>query len=261
MKIHCPGCGQLVPTENIALDSGWAKCPTCNEVTRLSEILPGYPPAKGDLPKPPDRPFDARCLVEQNDRKLFVHVPAQGMGGGTLALLAFALFWLSFMAFWTAGAAGLLFFGNQPRGAVNVVFPLFSIPFWAIGLGMLGSVAWMAFGTQTMLIDAGRVIVERKCLLWRRRRIRDRESLQCARIGTSPFIASHRSAPSSPLFTVDVVYQGGSFALPCSSQSEQEWLITVINGFLKSVPYAPSTYLDSDPWESFSPITPGRPAV
>lgn len=34
----------------------------------------------------------------------------------------------------------------------------------------------------------------------------------------------------------EIIYEGGSFKLPCNSQTEQAWLLAVINGFLQEGP-------------------------
>lgn len=74
------------------------------------------------------RPAPAGSKVErhQRDSELQLRIPAGGFGFSSLFLLGFNAFWLCFVAVWTVLAL---------QG--SIFFALFSIPFWAVGLGML----------------------------------------------------------------------------------------------------------------------------
>ncbi len=231
MKVNCPACGQVVPAEGIALNTGWGKCVACNEVFSLADVIEGYvPPAGSNVAGKPERPFDAWAVVEREPDRLMIHIPPHGMRAGTVGLLLFAIFWLGFVAFWTAGALGLLF-AQKPQG-LNIGFACFSIPFWLVGLGMLGGVLWASRSSRTVYFDGVEMVTELRCLLWRRRRARDLASVQHAR----EYDATARSdnQPASSNCGVEIVYTGGSFTLPCSSRAEQQWLLAEINDYLQS---------------------------
>ncbi len=70
------------------------------------------------------RPLGSRIELKQTDSSLNIKIPPAGWRGEGASLLMFALFWNSFLVFWTAMAlrAG--------------IFALFSIPFWLVGLGL-----------------------------------------------------------------------------------------------------------------------------
>ncbi len=242
MKVNCPRCNRVVGAENIALDTGWGKCGGCNEVFRLADVLPGYTAEAGAEQGVPERPFDAWAVAEQDDGKLFIHLPAQGMRAATWAMFGFATFWTGFIAFWTAGALGAFWGGNGLR-LENACFAAFSTPFWLIGFGMFASVLWMARGTRTVCLDASRIVTELRCLLFRRRRRLDRSMVQCAREGVRSAKSNDVSQTYFP-FSAEIIYAKGSFKLPCTSEAEQRWLIALINGFLKSVPYQPDGWAD-----------------
>lgn len=183
MKIFCPACEKTIAAENVDLKSGWGKCSACNDVFTLSGVLKGYvQPNESDFEGGPvERPFDAWARLESTDDYLAIFLPPHGMRFANWSLLGFATFWLCFIAFWTAGALGVL--GNkgaQPKQE-NILFACFSIPFWIVGLGMLGGVLWQARGTRSVYIDANQLFVERSCSIWRRRRLFDRSSVQHAR--------------------------------------------------------------------------------
>jgi hypothetical protein len=200
----------------------------------------------------PERPFDARAIVERSEEKLIVHVPPDGMRAPSWGLLGFAVFWLGFIAFWTAGALGLLFGGNGPIGWGQVLFACFSIPFWVVGFGMLGTVAWSARGNRTACLTPSWMLTELRCVFWRRRRRIARSLVQCARKGIglgrrwgrSYARYSDAGEVGAAGFSVELVFENGAFWLPCSSEAEHEWLVAEVNRFLQSVPYKPPTPLD-----------------
>lgn len=230
MKVNCPECGRQIAAGDISLDSGWAKCASCDEVFELARLVPGYTPRATTGADLPDRPFDATAIVQREDRTLVAHLPAQGMRAGTWGLLGFMVFWLGFIAFWTVGAA-----------AAGGAFAMFSIPFWGVGLTMLGSIVWMSRGTRSVYIDPARMTTELRCLFWRRTRSTSREDVQCAREGKSfPFMGNNQPYPGfnpySP-YSVEIVFTKGSFRFPCNSEAERAWLIGAINNFLSATPY------------------------
>jgi hypothetical protein len=227
MKVHCPSCRELILSTDIDLSSGWAKCAACHEVFELSNLLPGYRSqelsSKGSL----ERPFNARAVVDQSPQLLDIAIPRQGFRVATLAMLGFATFWLGFIAFWTAGALGVFFGGGPPQPA-NIGFAAFSTPFWIVGFVMLGGVAWSAFGTKRVQLDANELRTETRCLLYFRRRTIDRMQVQCAR----------RHVPktqdqNTSYYGAEIIFEKGSYLLPADDEAEADWLIAIINDSLK----------------------------
>jgi hypothetical protein len=244
MKVYCPDCGKVIPGENIALESGWAKCCRCQEVFNLSDVVPGYTPraSEGTAGRLlPERPFDAWAVLERTDATLMIHLPAQGMRAAICGMLAFATFWLAFVAFWTASALGL--FGGKLELA-NLLFASFSTPFWLVGFGMLGAVLWAARGTRTVYIDASVMQTRLSCLFWRRQKTIDRAAVQHARQGVKQFESDDGNSTYFPC-SAEIIYDKGSFRLPCTSEPERAWLLAQINDFLQAVSYLPSPHTES----------------
>jgi hypothetical protein len=235
MKVTCPSCLETIAAGDVALDKGWAKCARCDEVFPLAELLPGYGAAVASPSGVPERPFDAWAVVRREPRMLAIHLPAQGMRAAAWAGLGFTVFWLGFIAFWTAGALGVFFGGGQIQWA-NLAFAAFSIPFWLVGFGMLGGIVWMARGTRSVMIDPAQLVTELRCLAWRRTRSRERDQVQCARAGERTLSQEGRAAAP----TAEITFTKGSFTIPCTSLAERAWLVAEINDFLRSVPYDPS---------------------
>lgn len=223
MQVKCPNCRLQVPARNVSLDTGWGKCEACNEIFPLADIE-GYQPS---APPPAlERPFDAWAKVLRSPQTLGIVIPPKGMRAGTNALLAFATTWLSFTGFMSY---------SFHRGAASE-FEWFMIPFWGIGFLLLGTVVWHSRGSHRVYLDANQMVTELRCLFWRRRRFVSRDNVQCARPGVA-IVRDDKSTyqPNS----VEIVYENGSFPLPCNSLAEEAWLIDEINDFLKSTPYSP----------------------
>ena len=72
------------------------------------------------------RPFDTRIELSVAAEQLSLTIPPLRPTARHLGPLAFSGFWLAFVSFWTWGAA---------HG--SALFAMFSLPFWAVGLGML----------------------------------------------------------------------------------------------------------------------------
>ncbi|MGA2067205.1 MAG: hypothetical protein ABSG86_19695 [Thermoguttaceae bacterium] len=242
MKIECPGCRQAIPAEDISLETGYAKCRQCGEVFKLADVLPGYAPPATPAEKPPERPFDAWAVLERDKERLIIHIPAQGMRAGTWGMLGFATFWLAFIAFWTAGALGVFFGGGIQWG--NALFAAFSTPFWLVGFGMLAGVAWASRGSRSVYLDASVLQTQLRCLAWRRSKTIDRAAVQHAREGV---VQAKSNGPASAYFpcSAEIIFEKGSFRLPCTNEPEQKWLIAEINDFLQSVPYRPSPDMEA----------------
>lgn len=238
MKVTCASCSRVIPATDVALDKGWAKCTSCDEVFPLAELLDGYPSGQA-IEVVAERPFDAHAVLKREPERLTVYVPPHGFGPAAFGLLAFAAFWLGFIAFWTLGALGI-FFGNGDVGNIhwgNIAFASFSIPFWCIGVGMLGGVLWIARGKKNVLIDPGLVMTETRCLAWHWTRQIGRDQVQCAR--TYESLSRNENSTTTNL-AVELVYSGGAYRIPCVNSAEQAWLVAEINEFLQAVPYDPA---------------------
>jgi hypothetical protein len=232
MKISCPNCSRTIPAADVALDKGWAKCTACDEVFRLADLVEGYP-AEERLEVICERPFDARVVLKRDGEQLTIHVPPLGVGLPAVGLLAFAVFWLGFIAFWTMGALGLIF-GRGNVNAGNIAFAAFSIPFWVVGVGLLGGVVWLTRGKKYVLIDPGMMVTETRCLAWHRTRQVGRDQVQCAREYES--VIRNENTTTRRL-AVELVYRGGVYRIPAVNAAEQAWLVAEINSFLQAVPF------------------------
>ncbi len=123
MKLTCPRCGHAIEGAAVNVAADLAQCPGCNQVFRASRLVPAE-----SRPESLDPPVGSRIAFRRElDSEGVFEIPRRALSAGPLALIGFSLFWLGFVGFWTWGAS---------HG--GVLFAAFSIPFWLVGLGMLG---------------------------------------------------------------------------------------------------------------------------
>ena len=233
MKVICPSCQAVVQAADVQLDTAWAKCAGCQEVFQVPELLSAVKLRIEAERKPPERPFDAKIEILRTDSQLLVSVPSTGMNAGLWSLLGFASFWTAFIAFWTFGAAGGFKGFKNGLGGEQILFACFSIPFWLVGIGMLISIVYSAYSERKVAMDPTSAVFEWKCLGWRRAKSLHRHKVQAARVSSS-FMQSDQ--PRSPRCSVEIVYEQGSFVIPCQTESEQSWVLDSINSYLNNVP-------------------------
>lgn len=88
------------------------------------------------------RPFDTKLQLTTTPSSFTLKIPPLGIGGGSLFGIVFSIVWIGFVAFWTFLAA---------KG--SLLFALFSLPFWVVGLGMIRSHIRKHLSTTTLLLD------------------------------------------------------------------------------------------------------------
>ncbi|MBD2185845.1 serine/threonine protein kinase [Planktothrix sp. FACHB-1355] len=90
------------------------------------------------------KPAGSRIVLQNTGQRLVVEIPPSGWQFQNISWLGFALIWSGFLFFWTAGAIAV---------GAYLFFPLLSIPFWIVGLGMLGGVLFSVAGRTRLEID------------------------------------------------------------------------------------------------------------
>ncbi len=165
------------------------------------------------------QPAGSRIALKKTFGRLLVDIPPVGLRFDNLFWLGFALIWSGFLFFWTAGA---VLVGAQ------LFFPLFSIPFWIAGLGLISALLFSVAGRTRLEID-------RKSfrLQWHlfgfchqvQGRTEDIDEIQIAN--------SNYSVNDKPIMACTLVegvrkHRFGSWL----TQPEQEWLVEEIAAFL-----------------------------
>jgi len=93
-----------------------------------------------------EQPFGSRIVLTKNDNVLQIIFPSKGFHSGVLSKIVFAIAWNSFIIFWTATVI------NIPSPG-NIVFALFSLPFWGAGISMVVGSLFTLFGQIKLRID------------------------------------------------------------------------------------------------------------
>ncbi|RMF98596.1 MAG: hypothetical protein D6741_09395 [Planctomycetota bacterium] len=240
------------------MDTGWARCRPCDEVFVVPELASvaaahaapkyGEEGAGEEDATPPQRPYDARIQIRQDREKLLLQIPAAGVFGPQIGMFLFSLFWLGFVTFWTLGALGV-FFGEGMKPE-NIAFACFSIPFWLVGIGMLGGAIVVSFLKRDIYFDPAVVVLRTSVLFFRRTKRIPREKVQkVRRMSMSQLIQQSRvnaaNAMNAMLPNLELVYEGGTARIPCKNEDERRWIEATVNAYLKEYPADPR-YVSDD---------------
>ena len=165
------------------------------------------------------QPAGSRIALKKTFGQLLIDIPPVGFRFDNLFWLGFALIWSGFLFFWTAGA---ILVGAQ------LFFPLFSIPFWIAGLGLISAILFSVAGRTRVLIDRQYFRLQWQLFGFCHQvqgRTEDIEGVQLA--------SSDREINDKPV-TICTLVEGvrnhrfGSWL----TQSEKEWLVAEIAAFL-----------------------------
>ncbi|MBE7382709.1 MAG: serine/threonine protein kinase [Leptolyngbya sp. SIO1E4] len=111
------------------------------------------------LPQVHKKPAGSRVQLTRRRQHLSLKVPPVGFRGEAVGIAIFAFFWNGFILFWTSMAV---------VSGAPIFFVLFSLPFWAVGLGMLGLFLNALVGHTSLEIERDRFILTQQILGWKR---------------------------------------------------------------------------------------------
>jgi len=89
--------------------------------------------------------------LRKTNTKLSIVIPPAGVTSETVADGTFTVAWNAFIAFWT---------GSVIRGGGPVLFALFSLPFWFVGLGLMKNVLSSLAVTVRIKIEDAQFSIE-----------------------------------------------------------------------------------------------------
>jgi hypothetical protein len=150
MKLICPDCQSPIDAGDVNVSTDLAKCVSCNQVFKASELAADVDLREGLTP-----PAGSGVVFssEQADCGSF-SIPKSGLTGSDAFALLFATFWICFIAFWTWGAA---------HG--SILFAAFSIPFWVVGIGMWRGILIGITETQELRLDTDMLTILKKSVV------------------------------------------------------------------------------------------------
>ncbi len=163
------------------------------------------------------KPIGSRIQLKRRANTLTIVVPPAGFTPEVLIFGGFAVFWTTFVLFWTVSAA-----------SASLLFALFSVPFWIVGIGMLSIVVFAIAGQSQLTIN------------------RQTFRLKRAVFGVGTTVSGNTSHISSARIKTERNEDGDSVQQGCVldvgvktywlamtvKPIEQEWLVTEINAFL-----------------------------
>ena len=172
------------------------------------------PPQQRHAPK---LPYGTKITKRQKSpQHIQIRIPGKA-SATSLSMMGFSVFWLAFIAFWTAGAA-----------MGSIIFALFSIPFWIIGIGMFSASVYMLFG-RTILDLTPELLQLRHTIFG----LKYSQSVPTASIGAiqREQFYRHNKQPVRGL-----VLHAGAKTLKFGShltQAEHEWIIYEVETYIR----------------------------
>jgi hypothetical protein len=168
------------------------------------------------------QPVGSKIRLHQTRSHLTVEIPPMGFRGETLSIGCFAILWNGFIFVWTAGAIA---------AGAPFIFPLFSIPFWLVGISMAAALVFGVAGRNHLEIDAERFELrwQVKVLGWRYRKSGRTEDLEGITL-TTAYTINDRPVQGCTLLEGVHNHRFGTLL----SNSEKAWLVQEIGEFLRS---------------------------
>jgi hypothetical protein len=207
---------------------------------KVSEMVESVKPIKVLSPTPPE---SSRIQMKKGYRNnIELVMPRKGFSFSAVPGLLFSFIWLGFVAVWTLLAS-----------AGGVGFALFSIPFWIIGLLILGATVGSAFSTQTLVIDNNQLTFSRTQLFGKKTRqfsIRDIDSIEISPVTNRLLKSLNRPGTSAgvrvrkgdhmhntrPLLTPAIHSQGTvTHFFEHVNEEGQEWTVTFLGQFVQKI--------------------------
>jgi hypothetical protein len=180
-------------------------------------------------PLAPRRPAGTRVQLHKSRTTLLMEIPPTGFRGETLGIGLFALFWNGGILVWTLGAVG---------SGAPLIFALFAIPFWVVGLGMLGGGLNSLFGKAKLEIGPQQFVLERQILGWKHRVEGNSADLSGVELRTA-YTRNGRPIQSITLLEGVNTHKLGT---PLTSV-EKAWLVSELDSFIKQVPQQREVFL------------------
>ena len=159
MRISCPECDSAIPSENINIKTGLAKC-ACGEVFRIK--VGAADTDAGEIA--PQKPAGTRIEIEETpSNEMHVWIPAR-FKAQVIPLVIFSLFWNGMVIFFLVMA-----FGGGVKGDGPPL--LFMLPFVLVGVLMIFFTCWMIFGKSSVHINSLGVAVVKELFGLRKRTV------------------------------------------------------------------------------------------
>lgn len=144
-------------------------------VEEVTMDLAGEVVDESDSDEIPEQPSESRCILEERKDGLTLTVPPAGLFKGSKGLFFFSILWNGFLVIFTG-------MGIAQREWTMV---LFSLIFWAVGIGLV--LASINMGRRQTIIDVvdGALLISRRSLFGTKQHEWTREELASVHVGPS----------------------------------------------------------------------------
>ena len=164
------------------------------------------------------QPSGSKIRLNRSRQRLSLYIPPTGLRGEAASIAIFALFWNGFIFVWTSAAL---------LGGAPIFFVLFSLPFWAIGAGMM----WMvlnALAMKTRLeVEGDRFYLTRQLFNWKQEHTGAARDLYGVEL-TTAYTQNSRPVKTIALSAGTQIHKFGTTL----SNPEKAWVVSEIQAFI-----------------------------
>ncbi|MEM8828505.1 MAG: serine/threonine-protein kinase [Cyanobacteria bacterium P01_G01_bin.19] len=179
------------------------------------------------------QPRKSKIKLRKTAQAIEIVVPSRGISGEVISLATFTCFWNGFLVVWTGLA---LFMTTFP---INILFSLFSIPFWAAGFVLARQVILLAFTRTRLKIDSQHIALFCEWGHFKRQKPKPNPINTISKIK----IESSNTPPSMVIWANEEAYRLNGTIMPTSSllnsnldpelsNWELNWLVYEIESWL-----------------------------
>ena len=172
MELKCANCNDNIDSRLANVQTDLIQCPSCRNIHKLSQLIDN----QSNRPKEqksiyqtnydhreiaslsdnlPEKPTGSKLEIFSTYSGIEIIAAPAGLKGSDIFIAGFSAFWLIFVMFWTFMAV-----------QASLIFALFSIPFWLVGLGMAGGLIKKLTEKQYIEIDSRNIIIRKKGLFF-----------------------------------------------------------------------------------------------
>ena len=228
MQLTCSNCQATIKPENINVATDIAKCDQCGSIMKLSELVNAEETEEIEVTPP----AGSKILMERGlNSQMTWTLPKRGFSLGLVPQLVFATFWLGFVAVWTTLAS-----------FASILFAMFSIPFWIVGIVMVVNMINAAFESQRITLNKSTLRIDRL------RPVKSK-SVSIALDGIQSIKLTAKGLNSNNLKTIGNVQSGfSSSEIPAvitgskteyffekASGAEQKWVTRLLDGLVREM--------------------------
>ena len=225
IELVCTTCRMKIDVADVNISTDLAKCAHCGAIHKASSLVPA-PDAKA-LATPP---AGSKIEMQKGMGDCFqIIMPKKGIDKSNLPLLAFCVFWVGFIAFWTWGAL---------QTGDDYLMALFSIPFWIIGFVLLTIVINKINEIQTIEVTRTELtIIKTKPVMSKRYEFVFKD-IQSIRVTDLPYYYTSGSKRRSinhqvvqPKAPAIITGSGTKYFFEQANEAEKQWVTNFLEAF------------------------------